>query len=731
MNSRLCCLLLAGCAVMTAYSQPAPEDRDPSRQVERDWVDNRWNRTDIGQFIASNLDLPNTRIAKGLSIKVGANDEGAIFFDTAQCALRATSVGNFLQFSPARFGVIQTPRIAGELAFVAPANPWIGTSDHRYTGLHLHGKRIVLEYSVERTRVLESPWLESSNGLKVFTRSFEVGPAQRELKFIIASGKDIAISSNGKGARASVNVGTKLLAMALLGGNAHFIADGESVIVSVPAHETAARFKIALWTGTESTSPKFDEFAKQPTAPEHLEDFIKAGPPHWSPELMTTGQRALDTDILAIDTLTIPYENPWRALMFLTGVDFTPDGAAYVCTLHGDVWRVTGIDDRLGGLRWKRFATGLFQPLGLKTRGGQVFVLGRDQITRLHDLNGDGEADFYENFCNLIQTAPGHNYVTCLEKDDAGRFYYVDPRGVHRISADGLRLETLATGFRNPNSLGVSPDGSIVTVAPQQGEWTPSSEICEIKLGGYYGHGGPKPTDQRPLGFDSPLCWIPHEVDNSSGSQLWVPRGNWGPLGGQMLHLLWGRCGMMLVLRDVVDGVSQGAVVPLPGRFLSGPHRGSFNPRDEQLYVAASTGWQTSAVKDGALHRVRRTSRSVYLPTAWHAHTNGLTLTFAEPLERSAAEDVGSYGLRQWNYRYAPQYGSKDWSVADSKKEGRDEVRVKSAHLLPDGKTVFLEIPSLHPVMQMEIQYSLNAADGKPLRSKLWLTLNALDAARL
>ena len=30
----------------------------------------------------------------------------------------------------------------------------------------------------------------------------------------------------------------------------------------------------------------------------------------------------------------------------------------------------------------------------------QIYVLGRDQITRLHDLNGDGEADFYENFNN-------------------------------------------------------------------------------------------------------------------------------------------------------------------------------------------------------------------------------------------------------------------------------------------------------------------------------------------
>src|SRR5213075_2605086 len=110
------------------------------------------------------------------------------------------------------------------------------------------------------------------------------------------------------------------------------------------------------------------------------------------------------------------------------------------CTIHGDVWRVTGIDGSLRQLKWKRFATGLFQPLGLKVRGGEVFVLGRDQITRLHDENGDGEADFYECFFGQIATSTGgHDFVTCLEYDDVGNFYYVDPRGLHRVAADGQR----------------------------------------------------------------------------------------------------------------------------------------------------------------------------------------------------------------------------------------------------------------------------------------------------
>ena len=216
--------------------------------------------------------------------------------------------------------------------------------------------------------------------------------------------------------------------------------------------------------------------------------------------------------------------------------------------------------------------------------------------------------------------------------------------------------------------MGVSPDGKRHHRRAAAGRMDAVVTALRDQAGGYYGYGGPKVTPERPLGYDPPLCWIPHSVDNSGGSQVWVPPRPWGPLGGQMLHLLWGRCGLMLVLRDAVDGVSQGAVVPLPARFLSGPNRGTFHPRDGHLYIAGSTGWQTSAVKDGALQRVRFTGKAVYLPIAWHAHSNGLSLTFTQPLDRSCSGRPGQLCGPQWNYRYAAQYGSKDWSVANPEK---------------------------------------------------------------
>src|SRR5436190_21598524 len=62
-------------AAQSKASQPHSSDGDPSLQVEHDWVDDRWSRTDVGQFLASNLELPDGRVAKSISIKVGEHDE--------------------------------------------------------------------------------------------------------------------------------------------------------------------------------------------------------------------------------------------------------------------------------------------------------------------------------------------------------------------------------------------------------------------------------------------------------------------------------------------------------------------------------------------------------------------------------------------------------------------------------------------------------------------------------
>ena len=82
-------------------------------------------------------------------------------------------------------------------------------------------------------------------------------------------------------------------------------------------------------------------------------------------------------------------------------------------------------DESRNSVEWKRIAAGLFQPLGIKIRNGEIFVSCRDQIVRLVDLNGDEETDFYEAFNSDHQvTEHFHEFAMGLQTDEQGNFYY-------------------------------------------------------------------------------------------------------------------------------------------------------------------------------------------------------------------------------------------------------------------------------------------------------------------
>src|SRR6185503_7876071 len=210
-----------------------------------------------------------------------------------------------------------------------------------------------------------------------------------------------------------------------------------------------------------------------------LAHLARGGPAQW-PERLAGGGKPGSGSPYAVDTIVPPSNNPWKALLFFGDLGFLPDGSALLCTMQGDVWRAEGLDGPLDRVVWRRVASGLHQALGLVVSEGAVHVLGRDQITRLHDLNGDGEYDFYECVTNAYATSPaGHDFICGLERDAAGNFYTASGnQGLVRVSADGKKAEVVATGFRNPDGLGLTPTGAL-TVPCSEGEWTPASMICE------------------------------------------------------------------------------------------------------------------------------------------------------------------------------------------------------------------------------------------------------------
>jgi putative heme-binding domain-containing protein len=461
-----------------------------------------------------------------------------------------------------------------------------------------------------------------------------------------------------------------------------------------------------------------------PVGEHPMRDVLRGGTAQWPQEIKTVAELGAGRPY-AVDTIRPPFANPWKAPMFFGDHDFLPDGSALLCTMEGDVWRVTGLDADLKNVRWRRFASGLNQPLGLVVAEGQVYVLSRDQITRLHDLNGDGEADFYECFSNKMITSPaGHDFTCGLARDPQGRFYTASGKqGLIRISADGQKVDVLATGFRNPDGVGLCPDGA-VTVPCSEGDWTPASMICLVKpdasaaVAPHFGYGGP--TDGKLPAL--PFAYLPRGLDNSSGGQVTVPDDRWGPLRGQLIHFSFGQGSHFLVLRDEVAGQPQGAVVPLVGDFRSGVHRGRFNPKDGQLYVSGMNGWGSYTPDDGCFQRVRYTGDPVQLPRGFHVHENGVLISFTQPIETKTIADVANHFAQAWNYRYSPGYGSPEFAPCHAGAVGHESLRIAGVHPI-DATTVFVELPALQPVNQLHLL--LQVDQGRP--QELFITVHRLD----
>jgi hypothetical protein len=655
------------------------------RMTDVDWVDGRLRQMDTGPTFNATFAYPlgqeKRLVYKGTAIKLGS---GGMLFDRATLRLAAVWTEGWLQHSDRRFGLLNTPSPAGPLLFAgshtATTLPLDGEQG-RFEGLHLHGDQVVLHYTWQNVNVRELPILQKHGDTLVFVRIFEVGRSDNPVSLPLAPAATNLTLFNGVPATLETR-------------------DGERWLVFPPS-KTSRTEAVVYWPQT--AKPERDRKPPLPSMPPSK----KAGPERWKQVLTTRGQVAADTAPYVVDTITIPYENPYKALFFCTGLDFLPDGSIAVCTCHGDVWKVSFSSD-LASVRWKRYATGLYQPLGLKVIDGKIFVLERGQLTRLH---GENEAYFYENVCNAWHTGAGeHSYDTCLETDSKGNFYFFKTGDTHlphggcllRVSSDGRNVERLATGFRHPIGLSVGPDDTL-TGADQEGNWMPATRLDIYRPGGFYGDMRAHHRASPPESYDLPLLWMPKDVDNSAGGQVWIPHDRFGLPRGQLLHLSYGQCKLYAVHRQVVQGTSQGAVVDLGVLFLSGSARGRFHPNDGHLYVCGLNGWQTAAQADGCLQRVRYTGKELAVVTHQEVFSDAIHLRFARKLDAQAM--TKGWRVEQWNYRYSGDYGSKRWSVRQPHREGLDRLEVAAVQLDADGKGVLLQIKDLRPAMQTRIEH--------------------------
>ncbi len=741
------------------------EDAIGFRWTEKLSEDNRWAFTKHGRFLASTIPLPGGYAEKGLVIKVGENEEASVCYDLSRLNLMAAWSGGFLEFHQARFGLIRHLRPVGSMLFHNQSGLGWNSSELHFRGLYSHADRQVLAFRIGQTDLLESPWLEKSDATAAICRDFQIGPNSSQLMIPISSiGGGRAVNEqkiNGIPIQA-VAIDNGLVAAAVIGGSskAKIRMQDQQLWLVLEKNEKPDRFKVLIWRGTKDKIGSFQELVASAKVP-NLEKWTEAGPEQWPEQVETVGVVAEQAAMgYAVDTIRLPFQNPYNSLFFVSGHDWFQDGTMAVATVHGEIWLAKNVDKELKNVRWKRYATGLYQPLGIKIVDDKVHVLCRDQIVRLHDRNGNDEADFYECFHSDVTTSTGvHDYVCCLEADRHGNFYYIHANdGVIRVAPDGKSSSVVATGFRNPNGMGVRKDG-LVTAAPQEGEWTPASMVCEVIEGRHYGYRGPKEkTLQSPLGYEKPLVYLPRLLDNSSGGQFWSDSDRWGILKNQLFHLSYGKCTMHLVLRDVNDDSgpqrvqTQGAVIPLPFLFESGVCRGRFSPIDGQLYLSGLKGWTTTAVRDGCLQRVRFVSKSdreqdaklpandllenkhldqsTFLPIRYKVVANGIQLGFSEEIDpKSIRPD--SISVQAWNYRYSKNYGSPEFKISSPNQQGRDTWRVNSARVFNEGHDLFIEIPGIGVADQVGVSMKLDSRNGISYESTIYATIKSIGELTL
>ncbi len=466
-----------------------------------------------------------------------------------------------------------------------------------------------------------------------------------------------------------------------------------------------------------------------------LASLTHGGPSRLPEVLTTTAVVGSDDGPLAVDVLTRPAPNPWLARVRLTGFDFFDDGdSAAVCSWDGDVWKVSGIDSLDSPLHWKRIASGLFQPLGVRIVDGVVYVTCRDQIAVLRDLNGDGEIDYYQNFNNDHQvTEHFHEFAMGLQTDEAGNFYYaksarhaleavVPHHGtLLRVSKDGTRTDIVANGFRAANGVCLNPDGTFI-VTDQEGHWNPKNRINWVREGGFYGNmfGYHDGVDASDTAMEPPLCWITNEFDRSPAELLWVPQNCWGPLGGSLLNLSYGYGKVFVVPHEQIGGQMQGGMCELPlPQFPTGLIRGRFHPTNGHLYTCGMFAWAGNQQQPGGFYRIRATGKPMHLPVELHAKHDGVTLKFTDPLSRAAAENTENYSVSVWDLKRTANYGSKHYNERSWK--------VRQATLSADGKTITLQIPEIAPTWGMEIRCFLETPEGESIERRVHNTIHRLQ----
>ncbi|MCX6852178.1 MAG: cytochrome c [Verrucomicrobia bacterium] len=601
---------------------------------------------------------------------------------------------------------------------------------------------VCLEYTIAGVEIRD--WLGSDEKGTVVGRLLEVGPSKEKL-YLALGGNDFNLEEALKKIpKEQAQAFREQYSKGNTGELQHSLFRLEGMMDSV--------HKLAIEPHEQTITLQFTLFPSSAALVDLAKEKLD-GQPHssrWPETLTTKATLSTKPDAYVNDEIPLPLNNPWKRNVRLADVAFLNDqGDAAGVTFDGDVWLISGLKGDLEKVTWKRFASGLHEPMSLVVRrsaedgrskmgdgadktspsanshlpSAEILVFDRNGIWKLVDTNGDKECDRYEMFCNLFaQTAETREFPNSMKLGPKGELYiskggqegttYGKHNGtVIKIAADGKSMEVIGYGLRQP-FIGVNPKTGLVTASDQQGNYVPSTPLHIISDHHYYGHLPTiAPKEKYPETITEPLTWLPHPVNPSGVTQTWLIDAKMGPVNGELIHIGYNRPELFRVLMNSHFEKPQAAVVSFNRSFDFPTLNAVVNPADGQLYVVGFQVWGTVVKKISGLARVRYTDKPRVLIKEVTPTDKGLLLRFNAKLDEKLATDPDSFNGERWNYKRTFDYGSPHLKLDGS--SGQEWMTASSAYLSKDGMSVLVGFPDMKAgVHQMRIGWGLKSADG-------------------
>lgn len=618
-------------------------------------------------------------------------------------------------------------------------------------------------------QVVEMPWGTGSNAL---ARNITVGPS-REVLWYLAHAENGAEVSDKSAKLVVIRRGSQFIAVGFGApddcqlhleskpvnyeeqivtesgtekGNTRLKVEGNQlrVWVRIPAHDKPLAFGIATSVDNSQTVARSRSALLSGPAPPSLELVplaIGTFPVKRFEAGRETRQSSASTPSFRSEAFPLPKE----ANLLITGMDFLPNGDLAACTWPGEVWVIEGAQGSPAAAKYRRFARGLAEPMGVAVRDGKIYVATKQALYRLTDTDGNGEADLFECLNQSWGYTGSYNaFVYGPVFDKAGNFILANAGHAGRwdanymgwglrISPDGQKLDTICSGLREPNGIGTFGPDRDVFVSENQGAWIGACKLNHVTPGKFYGHPSAWPAKQEEYGkhtrFDPPAVWFPYKLARSVTGFAEITDDRFGPFRGQLMVGDFQNAIVTRVQLEKVNGEYQGAVWPLLKQFQSGVNRLAYGP-DGKLYVGgcqAPVSWKAVAPLDFALERISYTGKLPFEVKEVHALRDGFELTFTQPVEPQAAANPDSYDVTQYGYKYHSKYGSPEIDH-DGKENAASVIKVAAASVSPDKLKVRLKLEGWRTgYVTMVRSLDVKNATGESLvNDAFWYTLNQL-----